>query len=69
MPGIDKKEIIKPWLNWIFKEPAVFATTISLPNLNEAKAVIDAFDHQLISPDETLYLRNLDMKIEWPNQA
>ncbi len=65
-PGIKSDEVVRPWLKWIFKEPSVFATTISLPNLKEAKAVIDALDHQPISPNEALYLRNLDIQIEWP---
>jgi len=65
IPGIKSDEVVRPWLKWIFSEPSVFATTISLPNLLEAKAAVAALDHLPISPNEALYLRNLDIQIEW----
>lgn len=65
-PGIKPSELIRPWLKWIFREPAVFATAISLPGMAEAEMALTALDDKPMSLDEVLYLKNLKIPIEWP---
>jgi predicted aldo/keto reductase-like oxidoreductase len=65
-PGIRPLELIRPWLKWIFREPAVFATAISLPNLAEAEMVVSALDNDPMNLAEILFLKNLKIPVDWP---
>ena len=62
--GIQSQDIVRPWLKWIFENQAVFATTVSLPNLAEAKMIVQALDKKPISPEEKEYLEKLGLSIE-----
>lgn len=67
-PGIRAEELVGPWLRWIFQEPSVFGTAVSLPNFAEAKMVVEALTDLSMTSEDFAYLNDLNIGIEWPLQ-
>jgi aryl-alcohol dehydrogenase-like predicted oxidoreductase len=64
LAGVRPKELARPWLNWVLREPSVFATTVSLPNMQEARMIVEALDEEPISPEDEVYLSRMKVPIQ-----
>jgi aryl-alcohol dehydrogenase-like predicted oxidoreductase len=63
-PGVKPEELVRPWLKWIFRESSVFATSVSLSNIEEAKLAVAACDGKPMSGEEALYFHRLNFPIQ-----
>jgi aryl-alcohol dehydrogenase-like predicted oxidoreductase len=63
-PGVKPEELVRPWLKWILREPSVFATSVSLSTMEEAKQTVDACDGKPMSGEEALYFHRMNFPVQ-----
>lgn len=65
LPNINVGKVLRPWLKWVFQNPAVFGTAISLPSLEEAQTIVEALEgYTPLTAEEEASLQNLGLPVE-----